>query len=298
MRLAAWRGWCLSSPNYTTGIDAVSEWSSGLLSAEKPVLYAVGDGALGRIEIGPRLVTLIGGQPAVGKTALTTQLVFDALRLTPDLRCVIANCEMHFGALLDRQLARLSGVSLSDIRERELGDDGYQPRIDSGVAEIKSVADRLCFVRPPFDLGNVAQSVDAFVGGAEQVLLVVDYIQRFSVPDAKATKRDDINAAMSYLRSFADAGCAVMAIAAVSRQRGKSGSGYEGLGLASFRESSELEYSVDDAYILTGDIQTNQRLLKHVKARNSQAVDIALTFDGARQSFEAVADLAAEEWQA
>ena len=58
----------------------------------------------------------------------------------------------------------------------------------------------------------------------------------------------------------------------------------EGLGLASFRESSELEYGADSAFILSPD-GDGVVTLKHLKDRHGECRDIPLRFDGARQSF-------------
>ena len=60
---------------------------------------------------------------------------------------------------------------------------------------------------------------------------------------------------MGLVRQFADAGVAVLVVAALARGRDSKGrSSYsEGLGLASFRETSELEYGADDAFILLPD---------------------------------------------
>ena len=91
-----------------------------MLTGKPPVFYPIGAGALERIEIGPGLVTLLGGAPGAGKTAFTMQALVDALRLTPELRAVVANVEMGPAVLLDRQLARLSGIDLRTIRYRRL----------------------------------------------------------------------------------------------------------------------------------------------------------------------------------
>jgi len=69
-----------------------------------PTLYPIGSGELARIEIGPKLVTFIGGAPGQGKTALTMQWLIDALTLRPTLRASICNVEMNPSILLDRQL--------------------------------------------------------------------------------------------------------------------------------------------------------------------------------------------------
>ena len=56
---------------------------------------------------------------------------------------------------------------------------------------------------------------------------------------------------MNYLRQFAEAGVGLMVVSAVGRSKDSKGrSSYtEGLSLASFRESSELEFGADDAFI-------------------------------------------------
>ncbi len=75
---------------------------------------------------------------------------------------------------------------------------------------------------------------------------------------------------MDYLRQFADAGCAVLCVSAVARskdRRGRSSYDGEALSLASFRESSELEYGADSAFVLVPDTKDAEevtlRALKH-----------------------------------
>ena len=81
------------------------------------------------------------------------------------------------GVLLDRQLARLSGVDLTTIRYRRLTGE-HAERIDAGLATLSDVCERMAFVRPPFTLANIAATGDEFVAG----LLVLDYIQRIQPP--------------------------------------------------------------------------------------------------------------------
>jgi replicative DNA helicase len=271
---------------FTTAADVLDGWHDDLMSGKPPTFYRVGVGELGRLEVGPGLVTLIGGAPGAGKTAFTMQLVLEALRLTPTLRALVCNIEMPPTVLLDRQLARLSGVDLTSIRNRRLTAE-HADRIDQGVCTLSSVADRLCFVRPPFDLGNVAAAADDF--GAS--LLVLDYIQRIAPPGDHEHDRGRVNRSMTHLREFADASVAVIVISAVGRSKdaqGRSSYAGEGLNLASFRESSELEFGADDAFILHPDDPTGDgdlMRLRHLKSRHGECRDLLLRFDRARQSF-------------
>lgn len=210
--------------NYIPAADAFDAWRNDLLSGNPPKLYRIGSGDLERIEIGPGLVTLIGGAPGAGKTAFAMQATIDALRFEPSLRAVVANIEMPPAVLLDRQLSRLSGIDLRTIRYRQCTEE-HGERLATGLATLESVMDRLAFVRCPFDLGNVAATADDFHAG----LLVLDYIQRFTPPGEHDTKRGSVDASMNYLRRFAEAGVAVVVVSAVSRTKDAKGrSSYAG----------------------------------------------------------------------
>jgi replicative DNA helicase len=269
---------------YDVANDVLDSWRESLLTGTPPTLYRVGSGELERLELGPRRVMLVGGAPGAGKTAFTMQVVVDALRLTPTLKACVCNVEMPAEVLLDRQLARLSGISLTTIRQRQF-DEMHVDRIDTALSTLEPVADRLCFVRPPFDLLNVAATADAF--GAD--LIVLDYIQRIPAPGKHADRRGSVDATMNYIRQFADAGAALIVVAAVARTkdtRGRSSYDGGGLTLASFRESSELEFGADDAFILLPPNEEETKVtLRHLKARYSETKDLTLEFDRRLQRF-------------
>jgi replicative DNA helicase len=266
--------------------DLLDNWRDDVLSGKPPTLYPIGAGELSRIEIGPGLVTLFGGAPGQGKTALTMQMVVDALILTPSLKALVCNVEMSPSTLLDRQLARLADLDLTLIRYRRLGAE-HSTAMERGMNALESIADRLAFVRPPFDLANVARSADAF--GAD--LLLLDYIQRIGAHGEHADRRGAVDATMGSLRQFADAGVAIIVVAALARSKDSKGrSSYnDGLSLASFRETSELEYGADDAFILAPEdgkgASSSFVTLKHLKSRHGEVRDIALSFDRPRQRF-------------
>jgi replicative DNA helicase len=140
-------------------------------------------------------------------------------------------------------------------------------------------------VQPPFDLKNVAATADAF----ESNLILFDYIQRIPPPGDHGDRRGSVDATMNYLRQFADTGVAVIVVAAVARtkdRRGRSSYTGDGLNLASFRESSELEFGADDAFILVPAVDNAETItLRHLKARHVETRDLDLIFDGARQRY-------------
>jgi replicative DNA helicase len=72
-----------SQATYEVAADALGSWRDEVLTGTPPILYPVGVGDMARLEVGPGLVTLLGGAPGAGKTAFAMQLVVDALRLNP-----------------------------------------------------------------------------------------------------------------------------------------------------------------------------------------------------------------------
>lgn len=230
---------------YTSGADAVANWREDVLAGNKPPRWDLGDG-FHDVQIGPELVVLMGGAPGAGKTALAMQWVVDGLKINPEVRALVANVESTPQVLRDRQLARLSGIPLAGIRVRRL-DEQHGERLTGVFDILDSVSDRLSFLDPPFDLANVAAAADA----TDSKLLVINYAQRFAADSDN--KRHEVNRLMDYLRKFADAGCGMLVLAAVGRTKNKQGqSCYDpsGLNLASFRESCELEFGCDSAYML------------------------------------------------
>jgi replicative DNA helicase len=270
--------------HFRSGHDLLAGWRDDVLLGKADPVYAIGSGELARFPVAPGRVTLIGGAPGAGKTAFTMQAAIDAVRMNETVRACICNIEMPPSVLLDRQLARLSGIDLTTIIKREL-EATHAERVETGIGTLEAVADRFCFVASPYDLGNVAAAADEF--GAN--LLVLDYIQRIPPPGDHGDKRGSVDATMDYLRQFAnDAEMAVIVVAAVARTKDKKGrSSYDasGLNLASFRESSELEYGSDDAFILTPANDDGIATLKHLKSRYGEARDFKLHFDAALQRF-------------
>jgi replicative DNA helicase len=266
------------------GQNAMGHWQQEVESGIPPVRYHVGRNCLEQIEIGPETVALFGGAPGAGKTALIMQMSIDALRLNDDLRAVVCNVEMNASALLDRQLARVSGVDLRTIRQRQFTVP-ERSRIDQGIAALKPAIERLAFVMPPFDLEHIVECVESF-GGVSWV--VIDYVQRIGVGGDHESKRASMNVLMERIRELASRGVAVIVASAVGRTRDSKGrSSYtpDGLNLASFKETGELEYGADQAYVLAPDDDPASVVLRHLKSRNGELRDIELEFDGAHQSF-------------
>jgi replicative DNA helicase len=276
-----------TTARFLTGDDLFSRWRDDVHTGTGPLVFSH---SLSAPALVAGQVTLIGGAPGAGKTALIMQAVVEALRANAMLRAVVCNVEMTPTVLLDRQLARLSGVPLDVIRHRQIGEE-HAERIDAGLSTVESFIERLAFLEPPFDLANIAHTADAH--GAD--LVVADYIQRIGPEGDISDPRLRANSVMDTLRRFAMAGCAVVAVSAVGRSRdnaGRSTYAAGSLSLASFRDSGELEFGADDAYILAPVDEADRSLVRlaHLKARHDDLRSIDLAFDGAHQSFTFAGD--------
>jgi replicative DNA helicase len=264
---------------FISGGDALSVWQGELLGGVAKPRWHLGDG-FESVEVGPELVVLLGGPPAGGKTALAMQWAFDAMRIDGSLRVLVANVESSPAVLLERQLSRLSGIPLDVIRKRELT-EAHGERLAAAFEILESVGDQLTFLQAPFSLENIAAAADA----TDSKLILIDYAQRFV--GGEGEKRHEVNKLMDYLRQFADAGCGLLVLAAVGRtkdSKGRSSYAPEGLNLASFRESSELEFGADAAYMLAPG-KPGIVNLSCLKNRHGERVDLELKFDGSLQRF-------------
>ena len=260
-------------------VETFESWRDDVLARKHPPRYswAPPGSRLSSLKIGAGSLVIAGAPPATGKTALMLQIGFDALRSLgqEDLRLLIANVEMSAPSLLDRVLARLSGVGYGYIQERTYDDDA-RPRLVAAMEEIRELMPRVEFLRPPFTLENLAERATAFDAG----LVIVDYVQRFAPSKGSSDSRQQAGAVMDALRRLCDAGMAVLAVSAVNRSNyGKDAA------LAAFRESSELEYGADSAWLLIREGDSPAVTLRCVKNRHGRLEDVQVLFDGSKQEF-------------
>lgn len=279
---------------FITGTEVATSWRHAIEHKVKPILFTQPE-EFKSLEVGPGLIAIIGGAPGQGKTALVMQMVFEMLRLNPTLRACVCNVELAPATLLDRELSRQAAVNAQMIRHRSYG-QREAIAIAEAMDRIESVMGRIAFVQSPFNTASIAHTADEF--GAN--LLVVDYIQRITVIGEHGDRRGGIDSAMNELRLFAnDGGMGVVILSAISRSKNSSGiPGYNpsGISLASFKESSELEFGVDSAWILIGGEGSDDATLKCFKNRWGEVSDINLTFERHFQRFGKRELFLSKEW--
>lgn len=278
--------------------DFLSGLIDDVLTGDPPPEYLFDAVPWGTLALRPKQITGIGGAPNCGKTALLMKMTTGALLRDPSLRAIVACVEMDEHILMERNLARLSGVFLSKILKRER-DDFFVERVNAARPQLESLAGRLMFLKRPFTMKDVRVACDEF----QPDIVVLDYLQRLDVGgDLASDMMQHVSRVVTQVRLLADQGPAVLMAAALNRQassrsQSRAGASDEDVSdLAVFRDSSDIEYSVDDACVLTpvrGNVVTRygeeyrpkKLVLRHVKARNNFTMHIPLTFDGRLQEF-------------
>ncbi len=292
-----------------TGADALQQLIGDFKAGKSPDLWRTHDSAWDAFELGMGLITVVAAPPKAGKTALTMQLVCDTLTRNPELTAYVANCEVSPQAMMQRLLARFSGVAVRDIRFAR-NDAATTKLLEEGAKRLCGCVDRLIFHRGRFALNEIQHACGQHAsehGGKS--LFVVDYLQRLRLDskDAASDRRIELEDTMSALRDMADSGLGIIVVSAVARQKGRGGSNYAGIGLASLRGSSELEYGADSIWLMhTGNdgngandakdkdaaarppVPDNVLVLECAANRHGDTETIPLVFDKPRMQFHII----------
>lgn len=261
--------------------DQLTKIRSTLFSDDLPRIYSTGIKNLG---LKPSTITLISAPPGEGKSSLASQLMFDSIRMDPTLKMMIANVEMTFAQIIMRELARVSGVNLSDIQNKTW-EPQEKEQVETAYQQIESLADSFCYLEMPFDLKTVAKQIEIF----EPDIVCLDYVQLIKIDSSKERQenRIEIEQAMNVIRRMANLGIAFIVISAINRNT--TGNAYKSnLNLGRMSGSSSIEYAVDDLYILESDQdEPENKRLHHLKSRNSELRSIDLRFTGQIQKWGA-----------
>lgn len=231
--------------------------------------------------LSPGKITVIGAPPGAGKSALASQICFDALEAFPTLNFVLANAEMGIESILRRELSRRSRVAHEQLLRGSFDETQYDQILTAG-SELAKLTPSIKHMLPPFNTSSLGE-----VLLLEPGLLVVDYLQKFRGSDRDA--RTGVDEVIGTLRTIAMAGWSVLAMSATTRQHG--GHNPNTLSMSSFKESGEIEFNADAAYVLrdkSKDPHAGVRdvQLDCVKNRSGALHAIDLRFFGDYMRFE------------
>ena len=268
----------------TPAVSILDPLYTRIATKQMPKLFKLGN-ALDGLEVGFGLVCTVGGPPGGGKTTLAMQVMAEAIEYQSDLRAVVANRETPMDVLLQREIARRSGVPSRAIRFGDCTDRQLE-KTRVAVEEMRPLLSRVSSLDEPGELPMLRRLLNEKPG-----LLILDYIQKFA-PSGEV--KEGITEVMSTARQFALAGWAVIALSATARTqtKGKSSQDSQQLNLASFRDSSEIEYQSDAAYLIRdmekqgSTATTRQTLIECVKNRHGEKTSKFLAFNMPKSCFE------------
>jgi replicative DNA helicase len=262
--------------------DFALEFRSG--SIPTPFTLA---GVFNGIELACGEITVLGAPPSTGKTAMALQIVFELLAANPDVPVYIANAESSFRTIAIRELSRRTKISGSRIR-RNATDPTERESIEEALSAMRSEMRGFRWLD-----GEVGFASLNTLRGQPPGVIVIDYLQKF-VPGGSDLKTG-IASLMSLLRSLAFEGWCVLCLSATNRASNGDGKA----GMAAFRDSSEIEFNADAAYVLEDEEPesqgTSRKLkLRCVKNRHGSRDERLLTFNAEHCSFEFRNDFAAD----
>lgn len=247
--------------------------------------------------IHPGELTIMGGRPGTGKSALAMHFADKLAR--NGHRVLFISREMSHQQYGLRALSRSSGVSSGVMRSGKLS-DGQWAAVAEGVAELMGS-------RVPIYINTTAARPSEIAQAAREMrhrtgldLIIVDYLQLLR-PDGKHGNREQEVAAMSRaLKALTADGYAVMALSQLSRgARDKDGTERKDKApqLSDLRESGAIEQDADNVLLLwEPSLQpapvagVRHVMLKVAKQRQGETGTIKLAFRPSRMMYTAITE--------
>jgi replicative DNA helicase len=194
----------------------------------------------------PEGLFVVGAAPSTGKTTWAKQVADQIVELNPKVVCLFISLEQSREELRVKTLSRLSTVENRDIlRGRlDINSPAWKRVKTASDKYTASTAGRFFILEgdkttTPERIRLAGLQVRRATN-AEDLLIVVDYLQIIPTIEDFKDPRSRIDSIMSELRRIArDLGATVMAISSVGR------ASYDTAGLSSFKESGGIEYAAD-----------------------------------------------------
>jgi replicative DNA helicase len=215
---------------------------------------------------------MVASRPSVGKTALAENIADEWAKHGPVL---YVSLEMSTEEMLDRAVARDSGISLERITRGEVHPDELRPWLDnrreSRVYYLDEASVTLAAVR------GAAARVKLMNQG-QLVGIIIDYIQLLAdVGDEEVYRIGKISHATKRLARAMQ--CPVLALAQFNR-RIEQAESPRAPKLSDLRDSGVLEQDADVVVAVVGEPGKSQRELHVLKQRQGKTGSAPVYFDG------------------
>lgn len=198
---------------------------------------------------------ILAAVPSAGKTTFVKQIADTVVERHGDAACLFVSLEQSKEELRIKTISRLSGIENRDLQRGRLDirSDGWKQVVEAKNT-FASFAGRLQVLE-----GDRLTTVDRIRLAALQLrqktqasrlIIIVDYLQIVPADETFGDTRQKVNFVISELRRIGrDLDAPVLAISSINRASyaGQSGK------IDVFKESGELEYSADVAFVMVAD---------------------------------------------
>ena len=189
--------------------------------------------------IGDTDLWVLAARPAMGKTALAMNLVYNVARAGKEV--IVFSMEMSKEQLTDRLISAASAVPSNLVRSGGLQEEHW-PSLASGVSKLKGLKIHIIDI-PAIDIHRAKAIARKFKRFGDVGLVMVDYLQLMRDSKAK-TRFDEVSSVSRELKVMAKMmGCPVLALSQLNR--GVESKPNKRPGLSDLRESGQIEQDAD-----------------------------------------------------
>lgn len=221
------------------------------------------------LPLGPGRMTVLGGGTGAGKTTLAIQAITEVALNHKGQKILYVSTEMSEERLAQRQIGIQSGLSATDLRERkfDLSKDTRSVRkIQRAIEDLQQI--ELKIMPDPATMGNLETWIDEY----EPSIIVVDYLQQLALRSSDDMRRAIDNTLLRFRELANRDGICFLILSALARNS------------EVFRESGEIEYGSDNAFILLPPSEDPKVIrdtfeMKAIKRRDAEEFTRYLTQD-------------------
>lgn len=189
--------------------------------------------------IGETDLWVLAARPAMGKTALAMNLVYNVARQGKEV--IVFSMEMSKDQLTDRLISAAGGIPSNLIRSGKLAEEHWAP-LSAGIAKLKGLKIHIIDI-PAIDIHRAKAIARKFKRNGDIGLIMVDYLQLMRDTKAK-TRFDEVSSVSRELKVMAKMiGCPVLALSQLNR--GVEGQTNKRPSLKDLRESGQIEQDAD-----------------------------------------------------
>lgn len=261
-------------------IGAVS--SSYFADQERPRLYTGFpklDECLGGMEGGD--VVVIGARPAVGKSALVTQILMNMG--VAGKRVLLYNLEMREAQVYERMVSRLSGIHLSRIRRGKAFLNDEKERFTAANEELKKL---------DVWISSGAKKVSEIRSECRNMgadCIIIDYLQLIRADRHYSNRSSEVGDISKSIKALAmELNCPIIVLSQLNRL--SEGRETKEPTMSELRESGDIEQDASVIILLWNCSETDQsrKGLKIEKNRQGERGKMQFEFVGESMSFREV----------